>query len=382
MIFFLNMRLSYFYILLHLLAWTGLYLLISPLPLGIIPFQLDPFNDSQLSLLLLYGFVINALMIYAYAHVVLPNYVKRQNLSYFLVANVTFLTGFTVLESFLDYYFFLWAYSRLGTPDEADPIVQHLFSNFVLNAFVLLAANVYGFAFAWFRDQRLRRSLEQEKLRAELTALKHQINPHFLFNILNGLYALAFKNNDEQTAEGIAKLSHIMRYMIYESNDDRVPLDKEIEYIESYIDLQKLRTSGETQIRFDVQGLTRDKLVAPMIFTPFIENAFKYGISTAKPSDIDISMRVEGDQLRFQVANVNHALNRTANSAHGGIGLINVKRRLNLLYQGAYALYIDNQDNMYRIDLRLDLAHEPVRKITTEIDPKALRRMKMDKFDG
>lgn len=376
------MRLSYFYIFLHVLAWTGLYLLISPFPLGIIPFQLDPFNSQQLSLLLLYGFAFNALMIYSYGHIVLPNYVKRQSLSYFLGANVAFLVGFTLLESVLDYYFFLWAYTRLGTPDEADSILQHLFSNFVLNAFVLLAANVYGFAFAWFRDQRLRRSLEQEKLRAELTALKHQINPHFLFNILNGLYALAFKNNDEQTAEGIAKLSHIMRYMIYESNDDRVPLDKEIEYIESYIDLQKLRTSGETQIRFEVRGLTRDKLVAPMIFTPFIENAFKYGISTAKPSDIDISIAVEENQLRFQVTNVNHALSRPANHLHGGIGLINVRRRLNLLYHEAYTLTIDNEDHLYRIDLRLDLAHEPIRKITTEIDPKSLRRMKMSKFDS
>lgn len=376
------MRLSYFYFLLHLLAWVGLYLLISPLPLGIIPFQLEPFNSVQLSLLLLYGFVINALMIYTYAHVVLPNYVKRQSLSYFLIANVTFLAGFTLLESLLDYYFFLWAYTRLGTPGEADSILQHLFSNFVLNAFVLLAANVYGFAFAWFRDQRLRRSLEQEKLRAELSALKHQINPHFLFNILNGLYGLAFKNNDEQTAEGIAKLSHIMRYMIYESNDDRVPLDKEIGYIESYIDLQKLRTSGETQIHFEVKGLTRDKLVAPMIFTPFIENAFKYGISNAKPSDIEISIEVEAHQLRFQVSNVNHAMNRPSNHAHGGIGLINVRRRLNLLYQDAYVLTIDNLDNTYRIDLQLDLAHEPIRHMPHEIDPKTLRNLKMNKFDS
>ncbi len=375
------MRVRYVYILIHFLAWMGLFLLISPLPLGIIPFQLDPFNDRQLSFLLLYGFSFNALMIYTYAHIVLPDYVKRQSLSYFMIANVTFLAGFTLLESVLDYYFFLWAYTRLGTPEDADSVLQHLFSNFVLNAFVLLAANVYGFAFAYFRDQNLRRNLEQEKLRAELSALKHQINPHFLFNILNGLYGLAFKNNDEQTAEGIAKLSHIMRYMIYESNDDRVPLDKEIEYIENYIDLQKLRTGGGTAINFTVKGFTRDKLVAPMVFTPFIENAFKYGISNAKPSDIHISLEVSGDRLQFQVANVNHAMNRKTNAAHGGIGLKNVKKRLKLLYKNAYELDIDNRNQEYRIDLILDLAHNPVRKAQSEIDVKTLRSMKMNKFE-
>ena len=195
----------------------------------------------------------------------------------------------------------------------------------------------------------------RQKLQAELSALKHQVNPHFLFNILNGLYGLAFKNDDEPTAEGIAKLSQLMRYMLYESNGTYVPLSKEIEYINNYIDLQKIRTNGTTEIQFSVFGEIEGKQVAPMMFIPFIENAFKHGISTVQPSSINIFMDVEDKALTFKVSNPIHVSPFKHRDSVGGIGLNNVIKRLDLLYKGTYNLIVDDSEDQFKVELTLAL---------------------------
>ena len=225
--------------LIHAIIWGVFYFILSPSPVGLGKFDIMMFNDTQTIYFLSYGFILSALMFYSYAHLALPSFLKTNQLKYFLVVNVVFLIGFSLFESIIDYFFELHALQKDGMQLIWKSFPSWLKTNLLINGLFMLAANFYGFTYGWFMDHNRRRVLEQEKLKAELSALKNQINPHFLFNILNGLYGTALKNDDEITAEGIAKLSQMMRYMLYESNDAKVPLEKEIAYLQNYIDLQK-----------------------------------------------------------------------------------------------------------------------------------------------
>lgn len=350
------MQLRGLYILIHVLVWLGFFFVLCPEPLGLGHFRLKGiFSPEEALPFFLYGVLQNALLFYSYAHIALPYYIKNSSWQYFILANAAFLTGFVLAESFADYEYMKYVYVTSGNPKPFRSFSVWLTTNTVINGIALMAANLYGFTYDWFKDQRLRLDIEQEKLRAELSALKHQIHPHFLFNILNGLYGLAFKNNDEPTAEGIAKLSQMMRYMLYESNDPQVPMVKEIEYIENYIDLQKIRINAATQIHFSVQGNPNGVFISPMIMIPFIENAFKHGISTVKPSDIHISIALEGKRMEFTVVNPIHQVAMPAEIEPGGIGLQNVKKRLDLLYTDAYTLEAGAHEGIYRVKLTVIL---------------------------
>jgi len=202
--------------------------------------------------------------------------------------------------------------------------------------------------------------MEREKLRAELSALKQQINPHFLFNSLNSLYGMAFENDDEETAEGIAKLSTMMRYLLYETNAEEVSLKKEMDYLGNYIDLQKMRVSEEVDIQFKVQGNPSGHVIPPMLFQPFIENAFKYGISQLRPSQIKIDLIVEPNKLVFQTKNTKHPVIQSQNK-HKGIGIKNVKKRLDLLLKSRHQLEVIDGDNFFSVVLEIAMV-DPMRR--------------------
>jgi signal transduction histidine kinase len=339
---------------LHLLIWAGFFYVLAPVWGGAY-FQLDPlFTEEETLPFFAYGFAQNALLFYAYVHLGLPAYLRSQSSVHFMVLNAAYLVGFVLLESTLDYFYTRHVHLLRGS-DAWRSWEDWLMTNLTVNGAFLLLANFYGFTYEWFRDQSRRSEMAQEKLRAELSALKHQIHPHFLFNILNSLYGLAFRNNDEPTAEGIAKLSQMMRYMLYESNEDRVSLAREIEYIESYIALQKIRINDATQVRFSVSAGKNDAQIAPMLLISFVENAFKHGISSVRPSEIEVRLALEENRLHFYVENPIHQVAYAGDSAPGGIGLQNVKKRLDLLYTGAYLLEVDSSGGRYRVDLMIEL---------------------------
>ncbi|MEL6676300.1 MAG: histidine kinase [Bacteroidota bacterium] len=348
------------YIYIHTALWALFFLwLFTPGTPGGDAIGLKFLSNSENQIFFLYGTLLNMAAFYTYVHLALPNYVRANRFRYFVLVNLAYLVVFVLVETLIDFAYvnFVMTYYHQGNPPSPEAYsLEKLFNaNLALTAIVLFVANLYGFAYTWFKDQNERRVLEQEVLKAELSALKHQINPHFLFNILNGLYGLAFKNEDEDTAEGIAKLSQLMRYMLYEANEPKVPLSKEIAYIENYIDLQKLRTNGSTHIDFQVSGAIQQQLIAPMLFIPFIENAFKHGISTVRPSSIDIEVALEGDQLEFKIENPIHRNGQAKPDEYGGIGLKNVQKRLELIYPQRYDLDISDFDQKYRVQLSLTL---------------------------
>jgi two-component sensor histidine kinase len=224
-------------------------------------------------------------------------------------------------------------------------------STTISNMVFLFLSAVFKFTADWFINERIQRDLENQRLSAELAFLKSQINPHFLFNSLNSIYSLAYQRS-ETTPEAILKLSEIMRYMLYECNDNKVDLAKELQYLQNYIDLQKIRFANKAYIDFKIEGKVESQQIVPLLLIAFIENAFKHGAANNPLTPIRLLIDVDEAYLHFFIQNKKHTNNRDAS---GGIGLNNVKRRLDLLYPGKYNLDIKDETDTYTVELSLVL---------------------------
>jgi sensor histidine kinase YesM len=210
----------------------------------------------------------------------------------------------------------------------------------------------------WQSDALLRQELEKENVKSELSFLKAQINPHFFFNTLNNIYSLSYIDVPA-SQDALLKLSRMMRYLLYETQNDTTLLSKEISFVRDYIELMKLRMQESTEIIFKEPARQHDVEISPMILLPYIENAFKHGISASSNNWILIEITFENDNVHMKVQN---KIFRNKNTDHNfqersGIGLQNTARRLNLLYPDKFKLDIDENetDNTYTVNLNLDL---------------------------
>ena len=231
-------------------------------------------------------------------------------------------------------------------------------SNTILFIFIIVfgLSIAYFFLKEWARVEKMRSELAAVQLNTEVKFLKSQVNPHFLFNTLNNLFSMAQKKGNDDLADGISKLSGMMRYMIYESNEEKVPLKKEIEYLEDCIQLNKLRYADkEAIVKFGYPSETDGIFIAPMLFIPFVENAFKHGVAIGQSSNIDILLSINNSELTFTCANADHSHVQKMNGDSSGVGLDNVKRRLQLLYPGKHQLKITKSDDRYKVELKIDL---------------------------
>ena len=192
-----------------------------------------------------------------------------------------------------------------------------------------------------------------EKLNAEISYLRLQMNPHFLFNALNNIYALAMEKSD-YTPEAIVKLSGIMRYIMAEANKENVSLEKEINYIKDYIDLQKLRFGEEVRVKTSFQGNFAKKKITPLLLITFIENAFKYGVNVEDVSEISVEVILEDELLKMNVKNI-IVQNNLPPIQKNGIGLENTLQRLELLYPNKHKLSIDNDGKIFWVNLEIEL---------------------------
>ncbi|CAN5185594.1 histidine kinase [soil metagenome] len=222
--------------------------------------------------------------------------------------------------------------------------------------FTLGLSVAYFFSKEWIRNELLRKQLQAVNLSTEIKFLRSQVNPHFLFNTLNNLFSMAQQKGNDELADGISKLSGMMRYMIYESNADTVPLKNEIEYLKSCIALNKLRfDDDEAKVKFHYPEDNGGLFIAPMIFIPFVENAFKHGVLIGSSSQIDIAISVTGKQVMFTCENKNFNFIKKMDGDAGGIGLENVKRRLTLLYADKFELSTENDAGYYKVKLKINL---------------------------
>ncbi|WP_276089452.1 sensor histidine kinase [Pedobacter sp. JY14-1] len=221
---------------------------------------------------------------------------------------------------------------------------------FISGFFVVISA-LLKFAIDWAGNERVQRNLERERKEMELQFLKSQLNPHFLFNSLNNIYSLAYQKS-EKTPDAILKLSEMMRYMIYESNDSWVSLSKEIEYVQNFIELQKLRFKDGAFVEFTMNGEIDHQRIVPLILISFVENAFKHGVANDPKDPIRINIIANQKILHFSITNKKNNYNK---DEMGGVGLSNVERRLQLLYPDRYKLNIVNSATHYTSELMLDI---------------------------
>ncbi len=218
--------------------------------------------------------------------------------------------------------------------------------NFFLFFAVLFFSLLLRIASQW-------RQAQKEKSDAELSYLKAQINPHFLFNTLNSIYSLAIDKSDN-TAPAVAKLSGMMRYVISDATREFVPLEKEIAYIKSYIELQRIRFGDSIHLVFDISGDTTGKQIAPLILIPFIENAFKYGVNAEEDSMIRIRIFIEENKLSMDLQN-NKVNVQMAHEDKTGTGIVNTQNRLQLLYPARHLLKINDDEKEFTVSLTLIL---------------------------
>lgn len=243
-----------------------------------------------------------------------------------------------------------------GTPPGHPPpssfhfIVHHgppirflLDEHFFLFLVVLFLALLLKIRDRWIRA-------EEEKLHAELAYLKAQINPHFLFNTLNSIYAMAL-GRSEQTPGAIVQLSSMMRYVLVEAGKEKVPLEKELAYLTDYIQLQQTRFEGSLKVVFEIRGWPEGRQIYPLLLIPFVENAFKYGINPEAPSVIGIHIDIGDHGLQLHVTNNKVAL--VPNDTPGGLGISNTRRRLQLLYPGRHSLDIEDEPKTFSVLLNL-----------------------------
>lgn len=210
--------------------------------------------------------------------------------------------------------------------------------------------------FNWYQRDAETKLLSTLNTESELKYLKTQINPHFLFNSLNNLYALALKKSDE-TPKAILKLSEILRYVLYEAGEKKVPLQKELEYLINYVEIEKLRFGTRANIEMNFKGEVANQLIEPMLLIPFVENAFKHGLGkTNGPGFIEIESELTDNTFFFSVTNNVNASNEVyTDKQPGGIGLSNVVNRLNILYPERYQLNQIESGKNYQVQLKIQL---------------------------
>ena len=210
----------------------------------------------------------------------------------------------------------------------------------------------------WQKDQKQQEMAEQERVKSELSYLKLQISPHFLYNSLNSIYSLAVSGSDK-TAELVLKLSELTRYMTYTSENKYISVEEELEHLENFIELQRIRLFDDVIINFSRSIDGKDDKIEPMLLIPFIENAFKHGISYSNKAKIDIQLEVKNRKLYFII---NNQLFKSAGNSiiksNSGIGLPNVKRRLELLYPQGHQLEIIEEEDEFRVKLYIELKNK------------------------
>lgn len=347
----------------HIAVWAGFLLL--PFVTFSGPKEM-PFNPERKLQLL---FFINNLFLtgfyYLHSLVLIPRLLAEKKIIPYILSILSMLALFI----FIPYVYFQFVelphpvFPQVITtpPQQKEPnrfgrrgiVPFTLPGSIMMFLLILIISGGIKIINQWFRSERRTEEIEKEKISTELALLKSQVNPHFLFNTLNNIYSLAVLNSPD-TAPSVMKLSAIMRYVLDDAKSNFAALDKEIQFLENYISLQRVRLTEKSVINFSTSGNTADKKIAPLLLIAFVENAFKYGISTHQPSVIDIHLKATSNHLSFIVAN--QKFQNGHNSCNNtGIGLTNAKRRLELMYYNKHSLLTEDKPTSFLVTLTLDL---------------------------
>lgn len=316
-------------------------------------------NGNQAFLFVLSHFIISvpafALFAYPLLYIIIPGLItKRLNFIRIAIAVITISTiasAFKLLINHVIFYGLVW-------PKSLEPsnwfnlklIIQNLLPIWIPAMFMA----VQKYTTDWLKESKAKAELEKENIETELKMLKNQLNPHFLFNTLNNLYSLALMKSDK-TPEMISRLSDIFQFILYECNAKHISLKKEMNLIQNYVELQQLRYGNRLDFSIKTDVGIENFRIAPMILFTFVENCFKHG-SGGDPGIpwIKLSIERKNDKLRFTAENSRPLNHKQVENGNGGIGLDNLKKRLNLLYLNKYELQVLSEDRFYKVDLCIE----------------------------
>ncbi|HEV3412962.1 MAG TPA: histidine kinase [Puia sp.] len=290
-------------------------------------------------------YMTRALLFYLNAYFFIPKLAYARRFGQYLIALLVTLCLLVVGDQFIysvlipGLHFKIWSYVLFELP------------TFI---FIVMGSTAFRLIVDKIRQQQRAKEKETENLKTELSFLRSQVSPHFMFNVLNNMVALARKKSD-LLEPSLIKLSSLLRYMLYETDEDKVLLEKEIEYLKSYIELQSQRFGKNADINAAFQPVTDGFVIEPMLLIPFVENAFKHGTGLIPRAQIDIRLKLENSQLNFYVRNRYNENMDWERDKTSGIGLTNVKRRLNLLYPNCHSLEISKADGWFSVLLKLNL---------------------------
>lgn len=304
------------------------------------------------------------LFTYAQLYFLIPRFLlKKKIISYVLITII-----FTKIIDYLSYIVFTLNANpiRLGLP---HPVINWSFLwtfhfdelKAVFSLFMICGVAVsIKLLKKWYFENERNEKIEKEKLSMELEMLKAQVHPHFLFNTLNNLYSLTLIHS-EKAPIVVTHLSDLLRYMLYECNEKEVPLENEIGILKKYVELEKLRYGSRIDVSFSCSGSIKENLIAPLILIPFVENSFKHGMSEQLDQCwVNLHLYAEGNNFTFNLSN--SFRNDIVKPITGGIGLQNIKKRLELIYAGKYNLAVNEDEDMFIVKLQLQL--NPVIPIT------------------
>ncbi len=332
----------------HILLW--IYLLYPEfMPLFFYREKMGPFYIPMIPLNILF----HASIFYTFYLFLIPTFLKLKNkhLLSFMFGAVSII-AFTLLKFVI---FYIYDKYILLIPEKELTIeTLDVISEFRTTLVLSLYGSFTQFTISWFQNQKQKTELITQKQAGEIALLRSQINPHFLFNTLNNIYSLVYQKSDDAPT-AVMRLSEIMRYMLYESNVNQVELKKEIIYLHSFIELQQLRLKSKDFVRFNIEGDIEDIYISPMLLIPFVENAFKHGAKNINTPGIEIQLLISNELLDFKVVNYHNKSNQFSKDLGKGIGLINVKRRLELIYPNNHTLEINQTDLQYKIILKIKL---------------------------
>jgi two-component system, LytTR family, sensor kinase len=304
--------------------------------------------------------VILALIFYFNAYVVYPKVFIKKGLGIYLLTALAIIILLILLSKYIDSQLFTekkyWDKIKKGSSHGMSRRwMNWYFTNTLTYLFIMGISFSYRIILDNNRQEKTRKEREHETLKTELTFLRSQVSPHFMFNVLNTLVSLARKKSD-LIEPSLIQLSNLMRYMLYESNDEKISLAQEVEYLRSYIDLQMLRFGDDVQIELHIAKDLEDYTIEPMLLISFVENAFKHGIGMIEDPVIKVFLSVDKSQhwLDFKVEN-DVSPEEGSKDKSSGIGLINMKRRLDLLYKDSYLLETAQNANIFVSILKLKL---------------------------
>lgn len=309
---------------------------------------------NALKTLLLFATFPSIITFYVYYFLLFPKYLQQKKFILSVIYGILISIGVATAGYILLRYFIetgsIADMDNNGKKGRSTAIIVIGAMSFIATISGIIALVIKGFI-TWFNEIKLKELLKEKNHEMELALIKSKLDPHLLFNTINNIDTLILKDPKEGSAY-LNKLSDIIRFMLYDTKADKISLSKEIEYIEKYISLQKLRTANKNYVDFSVTGIIGSKQIAPMIFIPFIENAFKHANNKKLENAITINIIIKDETLQLLCEN-RYDSKLTIRNSYGGLGNELIQKRLDLIYAGSHTLEVSKTDDLYSVNLTI-----------------------------